>query len=179
MDRHKQHLVKTPEIHHNSSENHEMIIFSKFQLNPSIFQQDVKYKDHLIMSLGASLTWNNFWTNFFFSQTVFTGWKTLLSSTFWQKMRKILRVVFGKIPKYLKNFVKVLFSPILSPKFMQNIRKVFRADSEKKILLTNRLTDNTEFIGPFSLGVPFKMILCQLLRFVYFSLKSDSYFQFS
>ena len=62
---------------------------------------------------------------------------------------------------------------------MQKIRKILRADSEKKMLLTNGLTENTEFIGPFPSGVQFKVILRQLLRFVYFSLKSDSYFQFS
>ena len=79
---------------------------------------------------------------------------------------------------------------------MQKIKKILRADSEKKMLLTNgltekdatnertnrltnRLTDNTELIGPFPSRVQFKMILCQLHRFVYFSLESDSYLQFS
>ena len=35
-----------------------MIIFGKFQLNSSIFEQDIKYKeeDHSIMSLDAPLT---------------------------------------------------------------------------------------------------------------------------
>ena len=42
---------------------------------------------------------------------------------------------------------------------MQKMRKFFGADSEKKMLLTSGLTDNTEFIGTFSLGVQFKMIL--------------------
>ena len=62
---------------------------------------------------------------------------------------------------------------------MQKIRKILRADSDKKMLITNGLTDNTEFIGPSPLVVQLKMILRQLLRFVYFSLESDNYFQFS
>ena len=56
---------------------------------------------------------------------------------------------------------------------MQKIRKILRADSAKKMLLTNGLTNNTEFIGPFSSGVQFKIILHQLLRFVYFSIFID------
>ena len=32
---------------------------------------------------------------------------------------------------------------------MEKIRKTLRADSEKKMLLTKRLTGNTEFIEPF------------------------------
>ena len=62
---------------------------------------------------------------------------------------------------------------------MQKIRKIFGSDSDKTMLLTNGLTNNTEFIGPFPWEVQFKMILRQLLCFVYFSLESDSYFQFS
>ena len=42
---------------------------------------------------------------------------------------------------------------------MQKMRKFFGADSEKKMLLTNDLTDNTEFIATFTLEVQFKMIL--------------------
>ena len=57
---------------------------------------------------------------------------------------------------------------------MRKIRKILGADSEKKMLLTNGLMDNTEFIGPFPSGVKFKMILHQLLRFLYFSMESDS-----
>ena len=41
---------------------------------------------------------------------------------------------------------------------MQKIRKILRADSQKKMLLTNGLTDNTEFIRRFPSGVQFKMI---------------------
>ena len=59
---------------------------------------------------------------------------------------------------------------------MQKIRKILRADSKKKMLLTNRLTDNTDFIGHFPLGVQFKVTIRQLLRFVYFSLQSESCF---
>ena len=32
---------------------------------------------------------------------------------------------------------------------MPKIRKIFRGDSEKKMLIANGLTDSTEFIGPF------------------------------
>ena len=49
---------------------------------------------------------------------------------------------------------------------MQNIRKTFRAGFEKKMLLTKGPTGNTEFIGPFTSEVQFKIILYQLLRFV-------------
>ena len=38
---------------------------------------------------------------------------------------------------------------------MQKIIKILRVDSEKKMLLKNGLTDNTEFIGPFPLGIQF------------------------
>ena len=62
---------------------------------------------------------------------------------------------------------------------MQKIKKIVRADSDKKMLLTDGLTDSTEFIGPSPSGVQFKMILHQLLCFLYFSLEFDSYFQFS
>ena len=62
---------------------------------------------------------------------------------------------------------------------MHKITNILRGDSEKKMLLTSELTDNPEFIGPFPLEVQFKIILRQLLRFVYFSLESGSYFQFS
>ena len=41
---------------------------------------------------------------------------------------------------------------------MQKIRKILRADSEKKMLLTNGLMDNTEFIGSFPSGLQWKMI---------------------
>ena len=68
---------------------------------------------------------------------------------------------------------------MLSRKFMQKIRKIRRAESERKMLLTKGLTDITEFSGPFPSVVQFKIILHQLLRFVYFFLESDSYFQFS
>ena len=136
--RHKQDLVKTLQIHHNSSQKHEMIIFWKFQLNPFIFEENIKCKEetHSIISLGASLTWNNIWMK------RFCGWKTLLSCTFWQKMGKILITVFEKIPKkthfwpffpdfkkieiFLKNSVKVISCPILSPKFIRNLKKVLR-----------------------------------------------------
>ena len=49
---------------------------------------------------------------------------------------------------------------------MQKIRKILRPDSEKKMLLKNRLTNNTEFIGPFHLGfqsTPINLILRQPL----------------
>ena len=59
---------------------------------------------------------------------------------------------------------------------MQKIIKILRADFEKKMLLMNALTDNTEFLVPFPSWAQFKMILHQLLRFVYFSRESDSYF---
>ena len=62
---------------------------------------------------------------------------------------------------------------------MQKIKKIVRADSDKKMLLTDGLTDSTEFIGPSLSGVQFKMILHQLLCFLYFSLEFDSNFQFS
>ena len=68
---------------------------------------------------------------------------------------------------------------MLSPKFMQIIRKILRADLEKKMLIMNGLTDNTEFIAPFPSVVQFKMILRQLLRVVQFSLEPNSYFEFS
>ena len=47
------------------------------------------------------------------------------------------------------------------------------------MLLTNGLTDNAEFVGPFHSRVQFKTIRQQLLLFVYVSLEPDSYFQFS
>ena len=152
-----------------------MIIFWKFQPNPSIFEQDIKYKekDHLIMRLGASLTRNNLWTKFF-SQMIFPSWKTLLSSKFWQKMRKILRAVFEKIPKNLmfhhlllilrklRFFWKILFKLFLVPYCLLDLCKKSEKSLEqilrKKMLLTNGLTDNTEFIRPFPSGVQFKMI---------------------
>ena len=68
---------------------------------------------------------------------------------------------------------------MLSPKFMQIIRNILRADLEKKMLLTNGLTGNTESIAPFPSVVQFKMILRQLLRIVQFSLELNSYFEFS
>ena len=55
---------------------------------------------------------------------------------------------------------------MLSPKFMQKIRKIRIAESERKMLLTKGLTDITEFSGPFPSVVQFKIILHQLLRFV-------------
>ena len=144
------------------------------------------------MSLGASLTWNNFRTKFFFSNgfrelkgTVLHSGKKWEKSLqpFSRKSQKShawpLFPDFKKIEIFLKHSVYVIFSPILSPKFMQKIRKILRADSEKKMLITNGLTDNTEFITPSPSVVQFKMILRQLLRLVCFSLESDSYFQFS
>ena len=62
---------------------------------------------------------------------------------------------------------------------MQQIKKILRADSKKKMLLTNGLTGNNEFIGLLLSGVQFKIVLHQLLRLVYFSLKFESYFQLS
>ena len=104
-----------------------------------------------------------------------------------QKMRKILTAVFDKIPKnlichfrkfeiFLENLVKSFFGPIFSPNFMLKIRKTLTTDSEKKMLLMNRRTNNNELIGSFSSWVQFEMILHILLRFVYISLQSDSYF---
>ena len=104
-----------------------------------------------------------------------------------QKTRKILTAVFDKIPKnlichfrkfeiFLENLVKSFFCPMFSPNFMQKIRKTLRTDSEKKMLLMNRLTNNNELIGSFSSWVQFKMILHILLRFVYISLEFDSFF---
>ena len=73
-----------------------------------------------------------------------------------------------------------MFKSFLVPNCpLNSCRKILRADSDKKILLTNGLTDNTELIEPFHSGVQFKMILHKLLRFVNFSLESGSYFQFS
>ena len=68
MGRNKQDLVKTPEIHHNLSKNLDVIIFWRFQQKPRVFEQDIKHKEenHSIMSLGASLIWNNFWTKIYF-----------------------------------------------------------------------------------------------------------------
>ena len=89
-------------------------------------------------------------------------------------MRKILRAIFEKIPKnlifdpffliwrnvaFFKDSVGVIFCPILSPNFMQKIRKNLRVHSQGKLLLTKGLTDNTEFLGPFLSWVMFKMTL--------------------
>ena len=71
LGKHKQDLVKTPERHHNLSQNREMVVFWNFQLNSSVQKrekrEEKKYKkeDHSIISVGASLIWNNFWANFF------------------------------------------------------------------------------------------------------------------
>ena len=62
---------------------------------------------------------------------------------------------------------------------MQKIRQILRDDSEKKMLLTNGLTYYTELIGLFPSAVQLKMILRQVLRFVYFFLESGSNFQCS
>ena len=61
---------------------------------------------------------------------------------------------------------------------MQKIKKIVRVDTERKMLLTKGLTDNGEFIGSFPSGVQLKMILHQLLCFVYFPPESKNYFQF-
>ena len=57
--------------------------FSKVQA----FLSKIKNIKKRIMSLGAALTWKNFWTKSFL-QTVFARWKPLLSPVFWQNMEK-------------------------------------------------------------------------------------------
>ena len=42
---------------------------------------------------------------------------------------------------------------------MQKMTRILKADSEKKMLLTNGLTGNTEFIGSFPSEVQLKMIM--------------------
>ena len=145
------------------------------------------------MGLGASLTWNNFRTKFFFFQTVFASWKArfyILARNgknpykrFRENPKNLMLDHFFLILRKLRFFWNILFMSFLVPycplNLCKKIRKILRADSEKKMLITNALTDNTEFIGSSPSVVQFKMILRQLLRFVYFSLESDSYFQFS
>ena len=61
--------------------------------------------------------------------------------------------------RFFWNILFNIFSPILPPKFMQKMTKNLKADFEKKMLLMNGITDNTEFIGSFPSGVQFKMIM--------------------
>ena len=80
------------------------------------------------------------------------------------------------ILRKFKFFWNILFKSFSVPycplNLCKKIRKIFSADSKKKMLLTNGLTENTEFIGPFPSGVQFKMILRQLVRFVYTFLRN-------
>ena len=65
---------------------------------------------------------------------------------------------------------------------MQKMTKSLKADFEKKMLLTNGITDNTEFIGSFPSGVQFKMIMasCRISFTAYFlrvkSIRSKMFF---
>ena len=93
----------------------------------------------------------------------------VIFTTFWPKTRKIVRAVFEKnikVPDFglvwrpfreylqIKNIFQksgsVTFLPLQSPNFMQKIRKILGAVSEKTALLTNQpiITNNTDLIGP-------------------------------
>ena len=106
--------------------------------------------------------------NFFTKQFSFKL-KVTFSTTFRPKTNKIVRAVFEENIKeshfgliwrlfreylQIKNFFQksgsVTFLPLQSPNFMQKIRKILGAVSEKTALLTNQpiITNNTDLIGP-------------------------------
>ena len=108
------------------------------------------------MSFGASLAWYNFWTKFCF----INGFRGLKNT--------------------IKHYIVAENEENLSSCFRENSKYIMLDYfSEKKMLLMNGLTNNTEFIGPFPFGVQFKVNLHQLLLFIYSSLESENYFQFS
>ena len=95
--------------------------------------------------------------------------KVIFSTNFRRKTKKIVTAVFEKNIKVsdfgliwrpfreylqIKNFFQksgsVTFLPLQSPNFMQKIRKILTAVSEKTALPTNQpiITNNTDFIGP-------------------------------
>ena len=88
--------------------------------------------------------------------------KVIFSTNFRPKTKKIVRAVFEKNIKVsdfgliwrpfreylqIKNFFQksgsVTFLPLQSPNFMQKIRKILRAVSEKIALLTNQTTNQS------------------------------------
>ena len=88
--------------------------------------------------------------------------KVICSTNFRPKTKKIIKVVFEKnmkVPDFgliwihfheylqIKNFFQksgsVTFLPLQSPNFMQKIRKIFGAISEKTVLPTNQLLPTT------------------------------------
>ena len=106
--------------------------------------------------------------NFFTKQFSFKL-KVTFSTTFMPKTNKIVRAVFEENIKeshfgliwrlfreylQIENFFQksgsVTFLPLQSPNFMQKIRKILGAVSEKTALLTNQpiITNNTDLIGP-------------------------------
>ena len=68
LGRHKQDLVKTLEIYFYSSQDHEMFISWKFQLNSFIFKQNIKCRKGSFSNEPRCIymNWNNFWTKIFF-----------------------------------------------------------------------------------------------------------------
>ena len=62
---------------------------------------------------------------------------------------------FKKIDIFFEKFClsQILCHIVIFHKFMQKVRKNRRVHSQKKMLLTKELTDNTEFIGPVPTGV--------------------------
>ena len=120
-------MVKTLEIHHNLSENHWMIIFKKFHLNPIIFEQGIKCKeeDHSITSLGVFLTWNRFWTKFIFTND-FRGLEDTIKHHILTENEKKIRAGFGKI---LKSLIIDLFLILRKLRFFWKIPFIIFASS--------------------------------------------------
>ena len=112
LGRHKQDLVKTLEIYFYSSQDHEMFISWKFQLNSFIFKQNIKCRKRSFSNEPRCiyLNWNNFWTK-------------ILSVVFEKIHKKLLFTYFKKIDIFLKNSVQVIFCSILSSKFKQKNQK--------------------------------------------------------
>ena len=96
----------------------------------------------------------------FFAHAVFCNWFVTLRRFFWQHLYNIVRAVFSQkskkhcfycfwalfAPKWgIRSFWgksgSVTFFHLYSPNFMQKIRKILRANSEKNVLRTDGRTD--------------------------------------
>ena len=125
-------------------------------------QSGVKYVPYFELYLGNQS---------FFGHAVFSKWSIPLRCIFYQHLNKIVRAVFSQkskkhcfycfwalfAPKWgIRSFWgksgSVTFFHLYSPNFMQKIRKILRANSEKNVSQTDRCThtrtNRLHFIGP-------------------------------
>ena len=135
------------------------------------------------LNLGNFLTTS--WSNiskfqFFLKKKVTFKLKVIFSTNFRPKTKKVVRAVFEKNIKvsdfgliwrpfceylqikFFQKFGSVTFLPLQSPNFMQKIRKILRAVSEKTTLPTNQLLPPTPILQDLAGAGPKSQMMKQI-----------------